>query len=152
MEARSELAPLLGWWKLVSCEVELQATGSHEPMYDTPAHGYLVFAPEGRMMTVIEAAHRTADARHREYVDGQRGTAYTGSYRVSGDQWFTQVDAASLVGWTGTLQERSFRIVSGRLHVCSAWCVSPLHGGQTVRARLVWERPTESLEQLWRGM
>ncbi len=144
MEARSEPAPLLGWWQLVSCEVEFQASGRREPMYGTSAHGYIVFAPEGRLMTVIEAADPSPPTRDREDTPGQRGVAYAGSYRVEGNHWFTHIEAASIVDWTGTVQERSFRIELGRLHVCSGWTLSPLHGGQSVRAWLVWERPTDA--------
>ena len=113
-------------------------------MYDAPAQGYIVFSPEGRMMTVVEAERRQTPAGDREPAQGYRGMAYTGRYRVTGDQWLTDVDAASIVGWTGSIQERTFRIESGRLHVCSAWCVSPLHGSRTVRAWLIWKRPNEA--------
>src|SRR5689334_20432493 len=93
MEARSEPAALLGWWQLVSCEVELRASGQRRPMYDAPARGYIVFAPDGRMMTVVEVLHR----RSNDNMPASRGMAYTGRYQVTGDQWLTQVDAASNV-------------------------------------------------------
>jgi hypothetical protein len=136
MQQRSEHAALLGWWQLVSCEIELQSSGQRRPMYDAPACGYIVFAPDGRMMTVVEVL----DRHPTHNTPASHGMAYTGRYQVTGDQWLTQVDAASHVEWTGTLQERSFRIESDRLHVCSSWCQSPLHGGQTVRAWLIWKR------------
>ncbi len=143
-ESPSQLAQLLGWWQLVSCEVELQESGSRAPMYDSPACGYIVFAPDGRMMTVIEAVDRDPHFADGERPPAWHGMAYTGRYRVAGNRWLTDVDAASIAGWKGTVQERSFRIESDRLHVCSDWCLSPQHGGQTVRARLVWKRQEEA--------
>jgi hypothetical protein len=132
-------APLIGWWQLVSCEVEYRDSGIRAPMYEYPAHGYIVFTPEGRMMTVIEVVRDNPSDPSRE-DSGFLGAAYTGRYFVNGSQWQTQVDAASIAGWTGSLQERSFRIESDRLFIISDWCLSPLHGGQTVRAWLVWKR------------
>ena len=140
---QSSGASLLGWWQLVSCEIELQASDTREPMYDAPAHGYLVFAPDGRMMTVIGVLQNGAHADPGTWPNASRGVAYTGRYRVEGNRWLTEVDVDSLPGWTGSIQERSFLIETDRLHVCSAWCVSPLHGNQVVRARVVWKRPSE---------
>lgn len=116
-------------------------------MYDTPAQGFLVFDATGRMMTVIEVLEHGCTAKEQDGRDAERGLAYTGRYRTEGNAWRTEVDAASLTGWTGSVQERSFLIESGRLHVCSAWCVSPLHGGEIVRARLVWKRPEAISEE-----
>ncbi len=139
IEARTEQAPLLGWWQLVSCEVEFQASGHRAPMYDTPTNGFLVFASDGRVMTVVEALRRDEPARDPESAHGM---AYAGRYRVEGQHWLTEIDAACNVGWRGAIQERWFRIESDRLHVRSGWCVSPPHGGATIRVWLVWQRPT----------
>lgn len=138
-EPASDHAPFLGWWRLVSCEVEFRVSGQRKPMYDSPACGFLVFDTTGRMMTVIEPLKHEVLEDNRKPREARRGMAYTGRYHIEGSQWRTEVDA-SLIGWTGSVQERSFTIESGRLHVCSNWCVSPLHGDEVVRARLVWER------------
>jgi hypothetical protein len=146
IKARSEPVSLPGWWQLVSSEVEFQKSGRRVPMYDRPARGYIVFAAEGRMMVVVEVRDDEAPAAGRTPVPGDRGMAYTGRYQVEGSRWVTQVDAASLPGWTGSVQERTFHIDGNQLHVCASWCISPLHGGQTVRAWLVWERLTAGVE------
>lgn len=132
---------LLGWWRLVSCDVEFRDSGSREPMYQSQARGYIVFCPTGRMMTVIEAAGRTPPETELEHVAAMRSmAAYTGTYRVQGNDWVTLVDAAWNAGWTGTEQHRSFHLSEGQLHVVSDWYSSPLHGGRVVRALLNWER------------
>jgi hypothetical protein len=142
-KAASECAPtqLLGWWRLLSCDVEFQDSGVREPMYGVPAHGYIVFGPEGRMMTVVAAAQpqtqRTQDERAAPL---HSMAAYAGSYRIEAERWVTSVDVAWSADWTGTEQERSFRIESDRLHVVSPRYSSPLHDGRVVRACLVWTR------------
>jgi hypothetical protein len=135
--------PLVGWWELVSCEVQFQASGSRAPMYDAPARGLIVFGQDGRVMTVIEVEQDTPRPDHLHRLPASRGMAYTGRYRVDGDRWLTEVDAALIEGWTGSIQERWFRVEADCLHVCSAWCVSPLHADQVVRAWLQWKRPLQ---------
>lgn len=132
---------LLGWWRLVSCDVEFHDSGAREPMYHTPARGYIVFSPSGRMMTVIEAEGRPPPETDTDHVAAMRSmAAYTGTYRVHADRWVTQVDVSWNAGWTGTEQHRSFHLSAGRLHVLSPWYGSPLHGGRMVRALLIWSR------------
>jgi hypothetical protein len=47
-----------GVWKLVSYEVEIQATGQKElPMGQNPS-GYVIFTPEGRIMFILTAEGR----------------------------------------------------------------------------------------------
>jgi hypothetical protein len=142
-ETPTDPSRLLGTWQLLSSEVELQDCGDRIPMYESPAVGYLLFAPDGRMMTVVEVPPDRPRAGEREQIHGYRGMAYTGRYRVHGNQWLTDVDVASIPGWSGSLQQRSFHLESDRLHVCSDWCVSPLHGGRTVRAWLIWQRAAQ---------
>jgi hypothetical protein len=132
----TDATSLLGWWQLVSCEVEYQASGERQSLYGAPARGYILFAPEGRMMTVIEAD-----------PPASRSMGYTGRYEVNGDQWRTHVDVASGIEWAGSVQERFFHFESGLLHVCSAWCASPLHQDEIIRARLVWQRADHNAVQ-----
>jgi hypothetical protein len=124
---QSDLAHLLGWWQLVTCDVEFRDSGCREPMFSAPAQGHIVFTADGRMMTVIQS-------------EGSGVVAYSGRYQLEADRWITQVDVASIPGWTGTAQARSFRIDAGQLHVSSDWLASPRHGGRTIRPRIVWKR------------
>jgi hypothetical protein len=133
--------PLVGWWRLLSCEIEFRDSGRREPMYATDARGYIYFGAEGRMITVIEATGRERPTDRNGFADAfLASAAYTGRYRLDGDRWTTRVDVAWNPWWTDTDQERMFRLESGQLHVESAWYSSPMHANQWVRACLSWTR------------
>ncbi len=93
---------VVGLWKLVSYEVEIQATGQ-----------------------------KTGEARKPAKTDQERadllGTlvAYTGAYRIEGDKWVTKVEVAWNPEWVGTEQARSFKIEDDRLQVLTPWRVMP---------------------------
>jgi hypothetical protein len=132
---------LLGWWSLTSNEIEFRDGGARESMYGSPSRGYLIFTAEGRMMTCIEAEGRSPPTTEAEYARAFCSTcAYSGLYRVEGNRWQTVLDACWNPGWSGTLQERFFRIEADALHVTSPWYVSPLHSGREVRAHISWKR------------
>ena len=51
--------------------------------------------------------------------------AYTGTYRLEGDRWITQVDVAWNPEWVGTEQTRFFAIDGDVLKVHTPWRVMP---------------------------
>ena len=109
-------SPIHGAWKLLTYVVEAQATAeSFAPMGNNPS-GYVIFTPEGRLSFTLSAAGR----RPPRSVDERAGLlssmiAYTGSYRLEGDRWITQVDVAWNPAWVGTEQTRFFVIEGGQL-------------------------------------
>jgi hypothetical protein len=115
-----------GIWKLVSQEVEVQATGLKESGLGEKPTGYAVFTPEGRVFFVL-----TAETRKPARTDQERAdllstlVAYTGTYRVDGDRWTTKVDVAWNPEWVGSEQTRTFRLDGDRLTVMSTWRVMP---------------------------
>ena len=139
------LSSLLGWWQLISCDIEFQASGRLQPIYGTPASGYIYFDANGQMMTVIEALGPDPRIPIVEAEQSRRGMAYAGSFQLMGNQWVTQVDAACNVGWTGTVQRRWFRVEGDHLLVHSDWGGSPQHSADSIRARLVWKRCPQSM-------
>jgi len=93
----SDSAKVLGIWKLVSLDIEVQGTGQLEPpMGDNPT-GYAVFTQEGRAFFIL-----TGELREPATNDEQRAgllntlVVYTRTYRVEGDKWITRVE------WLGT--------------------------------------------------
>ena len=78
---------VLGTWKLVSYDTEVQATGKKEPAMGQNPTGYVVFNAEGRVFLVL-----TGEARKPAKNSQQRAdlfstlVAYTGTYRVEGDK------------------------------------------------------------------
>ena len=133
---------ILGIWRLVSYEVESQATREREPVVGKNPTGYILFTPEGRMMVV-----NTGEGRKPASTDQDRAelfkslVAYTGMYRVEGDKWITKVDVAANPAWVGTEQTRFFRVDGHRLQESTPemkWAARPEKG--TVRFILMYER------------
>jgi hypothetical protein len=117
---------VLGTWKLVSYETEVQATGEKEPATGQIPTGYVAFKAEGRVFLVL-----TGEARKPAKTSQERAelfttlVAYTGTYRVEGDKWTTKVEVAWIPEWVGTEQVRSLTVDGERLQVLSPWRVTP---------------------------
>jgi Lipocalin-like domain len=117
---------VVGTWKLVSYEVEVQATGQKGPVMGEKPAGYATFTPEGRVFFVL-----TGEARKAAKTDQERAEllstliAYSGTYSVEGDKWITNVDVAWNPDWVGTKQVRDFKLEGERLMVLTPWRVMP---------------------------
>lgn len=125
-------AKIQGIWRLVSFEVEFQATGERQDFWGKNPTGYIIFTPEGRMMVMV-----TGEGRKPATTDQDRAgllkslTAYTGMYRIEGDKWITKVDVASSPERVGTEQPRFFKIDGDRLQESTPymqWAAQPEKG------------------------
>jgi len=122
----AESAAVVGTWKLLSYEVEVQATGERWPVMGNNPTGYVVFNPEGRVFFVLTGEGRKAATNDKERADLLSTlVAYTGSYRLEGDKWITKVDVAWNPEWVGTEQIRPFTLDGDRLQVTTPWRVMP---------------------------
>jgi hypothetical protein len=143
----AERPALVGVWKLLSYQTEFQDGSPKRAMFGEHPTGYIIFTNEGRLMAVIEA-----EGRKTPSTDSDRAAllksliAYSGKYRVEGNQWITSVDTAWNPAWDGTDQVRTFQIAGNRLIVTSTWQAalnfpdSPLSRGS-----LVFERVNSSI-------
>jgi hypothetical protein len=135
-------APILGIWRLVSYEVESQATGEREPVLGKTPTGNILFTPEGRMMVVLTGEGRKAPNTDQDRADLFKSMlAYTGMYRVEGDKWITKVDVSGNPALVGTEQTRYFRVDGDRLQESTPltqWAAHPEKG--MVRFILTYER------------
>ncbi len=121
-----ERTKLVGLWKLVSYEVEVQATGEKMAVMGQHPTGYVNFSSEGRVFFVLTGEGRAAPKSDQDRAR-LLGTliAYTGTYRVEGDRWITKVEVAWNPEWIGTEQARSFKIDGARLQVLTPWRLMP---------------------------
>lgn len=132
---------LIGVWKLQSWNVEFQDTGEREASYGTHPNGFVIFAPEGRMMAVL-----TAEGREVPKTDAERAAAfksmfaYSGIYRLEGDHWITKVDTSWNEALVGTDQVRFYRLEGDMLTVTTPWTASVNFDGRIVRGHLTWVR------------
>jgi hypothetical protein len=117
---------LVGTWKLVSYNVEVQSTGAKTPMMGQHPSGYAAFLSDGHVFFIL-----TAEARKPAKTDKERAdllstvVAYTGTYTVEGDKWTTHVEVAWNPEWVGTAQVRSFTLNGEHLEVLTPWRIMP---------------------------
>jgi hypothetical protein len=135
---------LMGIWKLLSFDAELQDTGELNPILGNNPKGYLIFTPEGRAMTVFTAGDRKAPKTDEERVAAFTSMyAYSGLYRIEGDKMTWKLDVSWNEAWIGTELVRSLKLEGDRLKIISAWNPSTnprFHLGKMVRAIITWER------------
>ncbi len=130
---------LIGNWKLVAWQVVTE--GEAKDIFGSKPNGYMILTREGRAMTVT-----TAEARKPGEADPERAAlhksmlAYTGKYRIEGNEFITTVDASWNEGWNGTEQRRQFRIDGDKLFIESAPAPSIVSPGQVDFRRIVWQR------------
>ena len=121
-----DLLKVVGAWKLVSFEVETQATGQKEFVMGKNPTGYAVFTPEGRVRFVLTGEGRKPPKTVQDRADLlDTLVAYTGTYRIEGDNWITRVEVAWNPAWVGTEQKRLFKVEGDRLSVLTPWRVMP---------------------------
>lgn len=134
-------AKIVGTWKIVSQEWEIQATGERLSVMGKNPTGYMIFTPEGRMMALI-----TGEGRNPPKTDQDRANllnsmaAYTGMYGFEGDKLIYKAEVAWHPARVGTEQVRFCRFDGDRLHVNSDWMPSTGVPGQMGRTILTWER------------
>ena len=130
---------LRGVWKLKAFEVKFQDTGERQSPFGVHPHGYIIVTAEGRMMALL-----TAEGRPTPHTDAERAAAfrsmyaYSGTYRLEGDRWLTQVDTAWNEAWTGTDQLRFYRFDGEKLVVTTPWGVPVGFEGRQTRGILTW--------------
>jgi Lipocalin-like domain len=130
---------LVGNWKLVSWQVVTE--GEAKDLFGSKPNGYFILTRDGRAMTVT-----TAEARKPGESEAERAAlhksmlAYTGKYRLEGDEFVTTVDASWNESWNGTEQRRRFRLDGDKLFIESAPAPSITSPGKVDFRRIVWER------------
>ena len=111
---------------LSSYSVEVKSNGKTFAPMGTQPSGYVIFTPEGRLsFTLAEDGRKAAQTNDDRAKLLNSMIAYTGTYRLEGDRWITQVDVAWNPEWVGTEQTRYFAIDGDVLTVHTPWRVMP---------------------------
>jgi hypothetical protein len=136
----AQAAELIGVWKLVSWQV----IAPHEPrrdLFGLHPKGFLVLTREGRAMALTTAEVRRPGMSDSAQAELHRSMlAYTGRYRVEGNDFVTRVDVSWNEEWNGTEQRRHFHISGDTLFIESAPAPSISFPGTTDFRRIVWVR------------
>ena len=125
-KASQQSSPVHGVWQLLTYLVEVKESGETFPPMGEKPTGYVIFTPEGRLSFTLSAEGRQPATTDQERAGLLNSViAYTGSYRLEGDRWITQVDVAWNPEWVGTEQTRYFRVEADHLTVTTPWRVMP---------------------------
>jgi hypothetical protein len=119
--------------------------GPFTDIYEHAPTGYAIITPT-RFMAVITAGGRhfgTTQADKAALFDSL--IAYTGTYRIEGSNFITEVDVSWIEYFNGTDQGRTFELSADKL-ILTTW-PAPSHQDPAVSrvARVVWERQDESV-------
>jgi hypothetical protein len=136
----TESDSLIGNWKLVSWQVIVE-NGAPQNVFGSNPKGYLILTREGRSMALTTADNRKGGMGNAERAELHKSMlAYSGKYRIEGNEFITTVDVSWNEVWNGTEQRRRFRIEGDRLLIESAPAPSIVFPGRTDFRRIVWER------------
>jgi hypothetical protein len=96
---------------------------------------------EGRSMALTTASDRKpGDGIAERAALHKSMLAYTGKYRIEGDDFITAVELSWNEIWNGSEQRRHYRVEGDRLFIETAPAPSITSPGKTDFRRLVWER------------
>jgi hypothetical protein len=116
------------------------ATGKKTATLGDHPKGYIIYTPQGRMMTVIVHEARNPPKSDEDRINLHKYMyAYSGRYTVEGDKVVHHVDISWNESWTGTDQVRFFKLEGDRLMYRSAPQINAITGIQNVGIT-VWER------------
>jgi hypothetical protein len=136
----AEADGLIGTWKLVSWQV-IAENESPKNVFGSHPKGFLILTRVGRSIVVTTAENRRGGMGDAERAALHKSMlAYSGKYRVEGNDFITVVDVSWNESWNGTKQRRHFRIEGDKLFIESAPAPSIVFPGKTDFRRIVWER------------
>ena len=127
---------------MVSFEWEIKDSGDRVyPRGMTPT-GYLVYTPEGRMMTITTKESRKPPVTTQDRANLFNSmSALTGVYSLEGDKLVVKIDVASNPAFIGTERVSFIKFDGDRLQGTSDWM--PAGAGSTGsmgRSIITWER------------
>lgn len=132
---------LVGTWKLVSFDIELQSGEPARPFLGQKWTGYTIFTPEGRTMSVWEVEGRKPPENDADRAALFRTmNAITGTYSYDGGTGVTDVDVAANPAGKGK-QTRGYKLEGNRLEVTTPWAPNQsLQGSPVARLMIRFER------------
>jgi hypothetical protein len=132
---------LVGAWRLTSAYFVAQESGDRLDLLGAEPFGYVVFAPNGRMIMLMTSGGRTPATSSSEMATlFQSMIAYTGRWSLHGETFVTKVDGAWDPSWVGTAQIRYHAYDGRTLSLRTAPLDLPSIPGQKVIGFVDWQR------------
>src|SRR5262245_66441075 len=104
-----ESNPLIGNWKLVSQQAIVDGAAPQHTFGSNP-NGYMILTRERRMIGIITAEKRQSGSSDADRVALHKSMfAYSGKYRIEGNELITIVDVSCNEAWNGAEQRRHCR-------------------------------------------
>jgi Lipocalin-like domain len=131
---------LVGVWRLREFRLQVSGEAPRE-IFGPQPKGYLIFTPEGRMMTILTRAdRRPATSVEEQAALLQSMVAYSGRYTVESDRYIARPDVTWNEVYAGVEQVRYYRLNGDTLTVTTAPQASGLLPGRKVVGTLTYER------------
>jgi hypothetical protein len=132
---------LVGAWRLTSAYFLAQETGDRLDLLGAEPLGYVIFAPNGRMIALLTAGGRTPATSSAEMAALFTSMfAYTGSWSLDGEKFVTKVDGAWDPSWVATEQVRYHTYDGQTLSLRTAPIDAPSSPGRKVIGFVNWQR------------
>ena len=136
---------LVGTWRLMTWQADTEAGTIERPFGDRP-QGYVVYTPDGHMITTISMSDRepiggnllSAPTEAQAVAFGSF-TAYAGRFRIDGDDVIHEVELCLYPDWVGTEQRRHARFDEAKRRLTLSADLIP-SSGPAMRHSLDWER------------
>lgn len=135
---------LIGTWKLVSAVREEIPSGAKADLFGANPQGILNYSPDGRMIALIAHGDRKAPESGKATPAEAQALygsmlSYAGPYTVDGDVVTHHVEISWNESFTGSKQQRHFKLEGNRLILSTPQSADPIEGKISVR-RMTWER------------
>ena len=132
---------LVGSWKLVSIRASTTESGETVDLFGPEPLGCGVFTANGRWMVIITAAGLTEPTNDAERLALLAAIgAYSGRYRLDGNQITIDVDVTSTPRRAQEQQVRFAELTGNRLVLTTPKARLPWLGGREGVGIAVWER------------
>ena len=136
--------PLVGAWRLVSCDFR-SADGQIRYPFGRDLAGYILYGQDGYMSAAIMGGHRPRFAADdirggttEEKVAASDGyISYAGRYEIQSDRVIHHIEVSFFPNWIGVDQERFFELDGDDLTLRTPFL--PIDGIEQA-AYLVWKR------------
>lgn len=137
--------PFYGTWKLVSIVQKTDTGEEKTDYYGRNPVGYINYAPDGRMMTIIVKENRKKPANKlitpneaAHLIDSM--TSYAGTYTIKGNQVIHHIDVSWNQTWTGITQVRNYQFAGNYLKLSMPTYVNK--NGTKIKITLIWKKIT----------
>jgi Lipocalin-like domain len=133
----------VGSWRLKSAVMEDVETGNRLHAWGEHPKGSLVLTPSGHWIVLQTAEHRPSPGGDLETASAFRSMlAYSGRFRIEGDQIAIEGDIAWDETWIGREQIRIFRLSGDELHIEAPPQRYANFNDRLMRGILIWQRET----------